>query len=415
MQHPTKDKTREAIGRIIPELLTSGIRFALPMSSDELPFHIIIIFPDCTIGRMLVRYRSVVNGKIEVQFKEPLQQTDYIGIYCPELQCCFYLKAEEVTSKTLTLQLNEEVRVQKNTKLAFEYVDPTRLYLKEDIKPMFTQTHFSVKNLTKNTICTVYEHQGKKYIEGSPGDLFSVVLNNTHSYSDRRKMKFVVTVDGKNIISGKDGSIKGMGYVIKPYQSAEIKGWRVNDNEVAQFYFTSIEDSYSSKLGDGSNVGVIAAAVFNEIIPAPVIDYTKMRGIPISATNYSCSSINASDSPMYYGSLCSDSAGESSRGITRAKSFDNSVFTASVAGAAPATEDLHMEEKTSGGIKLGTGFGESQYSPTREIEMEVETTPFSIYTLFYETRESLIAKGIIKEVPADVNPFPADSKYCPVP
>ena len=43
-----------------------------------------------------------------------------------------------------------------------------------------------------------------------------------------------------------------------------IDGWRTSEDSVAAFRFSSIEDSYAERMGDGRNVGVIGAAFFRE-------------------------------------------------------------------------------------------------------------------------------------------------------
>ena len=56
-------------------------------------------------------------------------------------------------------------------------------------------------------------------------------------------------------------------YVLSPWSSAEIAGWRKNLNEVAAFYFTNLSDSYAGRTGRPLNVGVIGVAVYEEDLP----------------------------------------------------------------------------------------------------------------------------------------------------
>jgi hypothetical protein len=53
-------------------------------------------------------------------------------------------------------------------------------------------------------------------------------------------------------------------YVVDPGQTAVYAGWRTSANEVRRFYFSEPGDSYASRIGDESAIGVVAAAVFPE-------------------------------------------------------------------------------------------------------------------------------------------------------
>ncbi|MBL0163667.1 MAG: hypothetical protein IPP82_08530 [Xanthomonadales bacterium] len=74
----------------------------------------------------------------------------------------------------------------------------------------------------------------------------------------------VLSVDGVNAVSGETASANQSGYVLDAWESTEINGWRKNLDEVAQFNFTSLPDSYAAQTGRPANVGVIGVAVFTE-------------------------------------------------------------------------------------------------------------------------------------------------------
>ena len=79
----------------------------------------------------------------------------------------------------------------------------------------------------------------------------------------------VLSVDGVNAVSGETAAVAQTGYVLAPYQSAEITGWRKSYSEAAAFYFTALPDSYAARTGRPDNVGVIGAAVFRERVAEP--------------------------------------------------------------------------------------------------------------------------------------------------
>ena len=105
-----------------------------------------------------------------------------------------------------------------------------------------------------------YIHQNKIYIEGRKNSAFSIKLRNNSS----EKALFVLTIDGLSVLDGKDASFDSRGYIINGYDSMTVNGWRMNDNEVAQFFFSSPDESYRKRMSKGNNLGVIGLAVFTE-------------------------------------------------------------------------------------------------------------------------------------------------------
>jgi hypothetical protein len=64
----------------------------------------------------------------------------------------------------------------------------------------------------------------------------------------------VTSVDGVNVISGDTASPSQSGYVLDPWGSVEIAGWRKGLDHVAAFYFTDLRDSYAARTGRPQNV-----------------------------------------------------------------------------------------------------------------------------------------------------------------
>jgi len=71
-------------------------------------------------------------------------------------------------------------------------------------------------------------------------------------------------------VSGETAATGQVGYVLAPWQTAEITGWRKSLSEAAAFYFTALPDSYAARTDRPDNVGVIGVAVFREKTP-PVV------------------------------------------------------------------------------------------------------------------------------------------------
>ena len=113
---------------------------------------------------------------------------------------------------------------------------------------------------------STWRHRGASYVAGRPGDRYAVRLTNRSP----GRVLVVLSVDGVNAVSGETAAVAQTGYVLAPYQSAEITGWRKSYSEAAAFYFTALPDSYAARTGRPDNVGVIGAAVFRERVPEAV-------------------------------------------------------------------------------------------------------------------------------------------------
>jgi hypothetical protein len=98
------------------------------------------------------------------------------------------------------------------------------------------------------------------YVVGQEGERYSIILNNRTG----RRFEAVATVDGLDVISGKTGTFTNRGYVLLPWASLEIDGFRQSEDEVAAFRFSKVRDSYAAQRGQARNVGVIGIAFFAE-------------------------------------------------------------------------------------------------------------------------------------------------------
>jgi hypothetical protein len=101
---------------------------------------------------------------------------------------------------------------------------------------------------------------GRTLIEGETGQRYVIELSNASS----NRLEAVVTVDGLDVIDGRPGSFAKRGYLIAPFGSVQIDGFRQNMDEVAAFRFGSVRGSYAAQKGSDRNVGVIGVAIFTE-------------------------------------------------------------------------------------------------------------------------------------------------------
>jgi len=102
---------------------------------------------------------------------------------------------------------------------------------------------------------------GTTYIEAAEDQSYDIRLQNN---SSRRRL-VVLSVDGINVVDGKNAAYDGKGYVLLPWQTTVVKGWLLDGENAASFTFGGQGKSYAEKTGRGAaNVGVIGATVFDE-------------------------------------------------------------------------------------------------------------------------------------------------------
>ncbi|MET0792219.1 MAG: hypothetical protein ABW061_11915 [Polyangiaceae bacterium] len=101
---------------------------------------------------------------------------------------------------------------------------------------------------------------GRDYVAGADGQRYVIQIEN-HTGN---RFEAVATVDGLDVVDGKDGSIAKRGYLIDPWATLQIDGFRRSQSAVAAFRFGAVKDSYAARKGNDRNVGVIGVAFFHE-------------------------------------------------------------------------------------------------------------------------------------------------------
>lgn len=105
-----------------------------------------------------------------------------------------------------------------------------------------------------------HRHRGDTWIAGQPGHHYAVRLTNNTA----ERVLVVLSVDGVNAVTGQTADPSQAGYVLAPWQTTEVTGWRKSLDDVARFVFTDLPDSYAARTGRPDHVGVIGVAAFRE-------------------------------------------------------------------------------------------------------------------------------------------------------
>lgn len=225
-----------------------------------------------------------------------------------------------------------------------------------------------------------YRDGAQRWIAGEKGHRYSVRLRNRSA----ERVLVVVSVDGLNAITGEVAAPGQTGYVLNPWQTADISGWRKSDEEVAQFVFTSPGRSYAGRTGRPDNIGVIGIAVFREAgaIPrdlSPAVE-RRMTTVP-------------------RGRVQAPAAAKSAMA-------DSVQATSAAAPAAPAPAQ-----------RLGTGHGARETSRVRDTAFErASVAPAQQVEVRYDSAQNLRARGILPgPTPRDATPRAFPSQYVPDP
>lgn len=215
----------------------------------------------------------------------------------------------------------------------------------------------------------VYRHRGRLHIAGLPGKAYTVSLRNLSG----ERVLVVLAIDGVNAVTGETANPAQSGYVLGPFERAEIRGWRKSLAESAEFYFTELPDSYAARTGRPFDVGVIGVAVFREAwrprTPAPP--------------------------------------------IARDDGFGSKDGARGEAPTAAAPEAKGYGGESRSRQELGTGHGERRFDPVNETRfVRASRDPAEVVALFYDDYDKLVADGVIprsspRRVSGGPDPFPA--------
>ncbi|MEI8163694.1 MAG: hypothetical protein WCI19_11210 [Betaproteobacteria bacterium] len=251
-----------------------------------------------------------------------------------------------------------------------------------------------------------YRHDGRLYVAGTPGDRYGVELRSRQG----ERLLAVLSVDGVNVLTGQTAATLQSGYVLNGWQSYGINGWRKSMDDVAQFVFTALPDSYAARTGRPGNVGVIGVAVYREKALPSQADVMAPYSLPAEPRRGESRAMAKDE----LGRAAAPSAAPAPVGKGGSDSANG--VAGMLADKAESRAALRAESELKS-LKLGTGHGEREYSPTRHTEfVRNSDSPDEIITIYYDSRANLVARGIIAGPRlADPRPFPAGAGFVPDP
>lgn len=244
--------------------------------------------------------------------------------------------------------------------------------------------------LVNGRAVTEVNHNGSTYIEGRNGSDYELHFSNRFS----TRIMVVPSVDGLNVIDGNLCGTESPGYLVEPFGSIVIPGWKVDGNTAAKFQFRPTGgphrySTYTEAMGQSQeNQGVIGFLVFKEK--------------SVSTNFYTSWTSNNYPDPFFVPSGPTYGApdGYSSAG-------GSSVRSASVNSTCDSYNVSYSASE------VGTGFGDATNFNTHTVEFEKESAfPNATLVMYYDNLKGLTKRGVPvdrfkRTFTEEPNPFPA--------
>ncbi|KAF1694619.1 hypothetical protein [Pseudoxanthomonas koreensis] len=227
------------------------------------------------------------------------------------------------------------------------------------LRPSAPLVELHVVDRDSGEVLPQYRHHGEQWLPGEPGRHYAVRLRNRSP----GRVLVVLSVDGINAVSGQTADPRQAGYVLGPWQTLDVDGWRKSLGSVARFVFVDPAASYAARTGRPDNIGGIGVAGFREARAAPPV------GIAATAPR----------------------AGE----VQRTEGMKP-------APRAAATADASARQESAAAPGLGTGHGSIEASRAYATTFERQSRPAQLTQVRYDTWYALQSRGIAIDPP----PYP---------
>lgn len=228
----------------------------------------------------------------------------------------------------------------------------------------------------ESPLYSAVDGSGRFYVEARPGARYSVRLDNRTG--DR--LGVLLLVDGLNAISGEREATPGPArpgrmYVLEPWDTAVVQGWRTTLEEVRRFTFVNERSSYAARSGKANGrMGWIEVTVHRE---APW----------------------ASGRPGPRDRVTGSAGGrQDERDAAKGRADGPAAAAAPRAEGRAAEPPADLESDGYGGDREsypGTGWGQRSYDPATVVDFHPHGVPAERITLRYEYARALQALGIL--------------------
>ncbi len=224
----------------------------------------------------------------------------------------------------------------------------------------------------------------RRYVQAFAGRNYSIVLrNNTGA-----RVGVLISVDGLNVVNGERSALRSNEpmYVLGPWETATIGGWRTSLDDIQKFVFVDEARSYASRTGQANgDMGWIRVLAFREQRVAwqpPAIDWlrsSKPGDRRSEEAPMSRNELERRDGPAAAAPAPTTAQGELAA-PERAKSMNSREMSDQSAGGAPSYP--------------GTGWGEHRNDHVEQVEFTAERKATDTLIFRYEYASGLRALGI---------------------
>jgi hypothetical protein len=239
-----------------------------------------------------------------------------------------------------------------------------------------------------------YLHEDNIFIEGREGNSYTIDLRN-HT---NQQALFILSVDGLDVLEGKPAGLESQGYIVPGYGSVNVPGWKLNNKQAAEFYFSRSRESYVNQIGgQTTNTGVVGVLVISEAYDTSFTPFEMSQAYGNSWRNYR--------SPPMWGNF-----GKSDPYQTK------DTIVGQCTNSAKSTKSMNYVEQD-----VGTGFGGTTNwkTVTESFRRANPTIPDTMLAIYYNTAKNLEKMGIRLRHKRDAgymaDPFPSYSGGCKPP
>jgi len=254
-----------------------------------------------------------------------------------------------------------------------------------------------------------YNHAGNVYVEGKEGTEYSISVKNNH-YSRRL---FVISVDGINVINGKKASEDSTtGYVINGYDSLDLKGFRINDTDVAAFKFVKSDESYAKNItGSSANAGVIGVKIYDE----KHVTYTYTT----DWYNWKHQQLYKESNGPWTGTPIPQQTWVTCDSNTNVGGSIQNAYYSNNVNCCSTQDSLSLSSTQKTDFNLGTGWGSKQTQSVTEVEFKMGNCVYTMI-VYYASKKQLESMGVelgnkAKIIKQTMPSAFGEKKYCPIP
>jgi hypothetical protein len=258
---------------------------------------------------------------------------------------------------------------------------------------MFDATNqYELSLLINGNRVSEYYHNGNMFVEGRANSTYELQVRN----NSPERIMAILSVDGLGVIDGQAAGADSPGYVIEPYQTLTVPGWKVDGDTAAKFQFGSSSGSYSNRTGRGKkNVGVVGLMVFrpqptynNAYFPSTSFtftDYSMSNGWPQNSSASSVNNVLMGTSTCIGSGLDADSVRSMTSHPGVAASLNSTVTSTPSAVSKSVTQSL------------GTEYGDATKFETKSVTFTKRDPnyPDALIAIYYDDAQGLEARGII--------------------